>query len=58
MRQLRAILLHRGLFATHYHKLADAHEGDPAVAIRHMACHVAQQQDGTEQVLLMDASVC
>ena len=30
----------RGLFATHFHKLADVHADDPAVSIRHMACAV------------------
>jgi DNA mismatch repair protein MSH6 len=31
----------RGVFATHYHHVADAHAADPAVALRHMACAVA-----------------
>jgi len=31
---------HRGLFATHYHRLADEHAADAAVAIRHMGCAV------------------
>lgn len=30
----------RGLFATHYHRLAEEHALDPGVAIRHMACAV------------------
>ena len=30
----------RGLFATHFHRLADVHADDPAVSIRHMACAV------------------
>lgn len=31
----------RGLFATHYHHLSAQHEGDPRVAIMHMACAVS-----------------
>ena len=42
-----------GLFATHYHKLADAHLEDPATSIRHMACHVAKDKAGREQVNLV-----
>ena len=41
----------RGLFATHYHKLADAHADDPTTSIRHMACHVDRDAAGREQVL-------
>ncbi len=40
----------RGLFATHYHKLADAHADDPTTSIMHMACHVADDGAGREQV--------
>ncbi|CAG9467722.1 unnamed protein product [Pedinophyceae sp. YPF-701] len=36
----------RGLFATHYHRLAGDHEGDAGVAIKHMACHVEESEDG------------
>ena len=36
----------RGMFATHYHRLADDNASNPAVAIRHMACHVSQEADG------------
>jgi len=43
----------RGLFATHYHRLADAHEQDPGVAICHMGCSVEPGTDGgPEQVSL------
>ena len=42
----------RVLFATHYHKLADAHVGDPTTSIRHMACHVAKDKAGREQVAM------
>ncbi len=51
---LRRAVLHfcgRGLFATHYHKLADAHADDPTTSIRHMACHVDRDAAGREQVL-------
>ncbi len=42
----------RGLFATHYHRLADAHEQDPKVAICHMGCSVEPgTAGGPEQVL-------
>ena len=41
----------RGLFATHYHRLADAHDHDPNVAICHMGCSVEDSMDGEpEQV--------
>ena len=44
----------RGLFATHYHRLADAHEQDPKVAICHMGCSVEPGSDGgPEQVALL-----
>ena len=37
----------RGLFATHYHRLANEHATDPAVSIRHMGCAVqAGRADG------------
>lgn len=41
----------RGLFATHYHRLADAHEQDTKVAICHMGCNVEPGTNGCpEQV--------
>ena len=41
----------RGLFATHYHRLADAHEQDANVAICHMGCSVELGTNGApEQV--------
>ena len=45
----------RGLFATHYHKL-DAHLEDPTTSIRHMACHVAKDKAGREQVAITEHS--
>ena len=42
---------YRGLFATHYHRLADAHEQDAKVAICHMGCSVEPGVNGgPEQV--------
>lgn len=39
-----------GLFATHYHQLAEAHDSDPTVSIMHMACAVAEEtSEGTTQ---------
>ena len=40
----------RGLFATHYHKLSEEHENDPNTSICHMACKVAKDANGHEQV--------
>ena len=47
------LLCCRGMFATHYHKLADAHMDSPHVALKHMACQVEEGPDGTQQVCLM-----
>ena len=41
---------HRSLFATHYHQLSDDFKDNPAVALKHMACHVQAAKDGPEQV--------
>ena len=44
----------RGLFATHYHRLADSRERDPNVAICHMGCSVEDGVDGgPEQVRML-----
>jgi len=51
----------RGLFATHYHRLADAHEQDPKVAICHMGCSVEPgTHGGPEQVplVMLDVTCC
>lgn len=40
----------RSLFATHYHQLSDDFKDNPAVALKHMACHVQAAKDGPEQV--------
>ena len=37
----------RGIFATHYHHIADSHAEDAAVAIKHMACKVTTPQNTT-----------
>ena len=42
----------RSLFATHYHQLSDDFKDNPAVALKHMACHVQAAEDGPEQVRL------
>ncbi len=47
---------YRGLFATHYHRLADAHADDPAASIMHMARHVAKDEAGREQVVIFWAA--
>lgn len=45
----------RGVFATHYHHIADAHAEDPAVAIKHMACAVtpAAEAGGVDEVTFL-----
>lgn len=46
----------RGLFATHYHRLAEDHVSDPAVSIRHMAAAIepaTPENGGFEQVCLL-----
>lgn len=35
----------RGIFATHYHHIADSHAEDAGVAIKHMACKVTTPQN-------------
>ena len=41
--------MNRGLFATHYHRLADAYAGSEAVAVMHMQAVVSIADDGLEQ---------
>lgn len=49
----------RGLFATHYHRLADAHEQDANVAICHMGCSVEDGiNGGPEQVCCHPVLAC
>lgn len=43
----------RGLFATHYHKLADAHAHDATVAVKHMGCAVDQGENGVPEVTFL-----
>lgn len=43
--------LRRGLFATHYHRLADDHVDDAAVSIRHMGCAVEDGHDGMPETV-------
>ncbi|KAF5181247.1 Dna mismatch repair protein muts [Thalictrum thalictroides] len=43
----------RGLFSTHYHRLAVDYEKDPQVALCHMACQVEEGACGVEQVTFL-----
>jgi DNA mismatch repair protein MSH6 len=37
----------RGIFATHYHNVAESFEDDDHVALKHMACTVRESSDGS-----------
>ncbi|WPT16759.1 DNA mismatch repair protein MSH6 [Picochlorum sp. SENEW3] len=37
----------RGIFATHYHNVAESFEDDAHVALKHMACTVRESSDGS-----------
>ncbi|CAD7704171.1 unnamed protein product [Ostreobium quekettii] len=41
LQHLTSTICCRALFATHYHALSQEHQHNPAVAIKHMACHVS-----------------
>lgn len=43
----------RGLFSTHYHKLAIEHQKNPKVSLCHMACQVAKGITGLEEVIFL-----
>ncbi|CAI9105506.1 OLC1v1004437C1 [Oldenlandia corymbosa var. corymbosa] len=43
----------RGLFSTHYHRLAINHERDPNVSLCHMACQVGKGTEGLEEVTFL-----
>lgn len=43
----------RGLFSTHYHKLAIEHQKNPKVSLCHMACQVAKGNTGLEEVIFL-----
>ncbi|KAL4857543.1 DNA mismatch repair protein 6 [Chlorella vulgaris] len=45
----------RGMFATHYHHIADSHASDPRVSIKHMGCAVTPSPtaDGLEEVTFL-----
>ncbi|CAN6469121.1 unnamed protein product [Victoria cruziana] len=43
----------RGMFSTHYHRLAVKYETDPQVALFHMACQVGKRVDGIEEVTFL-----
>ena len=45
----------RGIFATHYHNVADAYSNDPQISIQHMACAVRESDDnsGVDDVVFL-----
>ncbi|XP_074317650.1 DNA mismatch repair protein MSH6-like [Silene latifolia] len=43
----------RGLFSTHYHRLAINYKRDPKVSLCHMACQVGQGNGGLEEVTFL-----
>ncbi|XP_072995622.1 DNA mismatch repair protein MSH6 [Typha latifolia] len=43
----------RGLFSTHYHRLAIEYEKDDKVALRHMACQIGKGEGGVEEVTFL-----
>ncbi|XP_031373635.1 DNA mismatch repair protein MSH6 [Punica granatum] len=43
----------RGMFSTHYHRLAVNYKDDPGVSLRHMACQVGDGADGMEEVTFL-----
>ena len=48
----------RGLFATHFHRLADVHADDPAVSIRHMACAVRDAPSSQPDQVSVQSLMC
>ena len=53
VQHLTQVLSARTMFATHYHALCDEFEGDPRVAMTHMACFVEDRPDGTADVTFL-----
>ncbi|XP_008451484.1 DNA mismatch repair protein MSH6 isoform X2 [Cucumis melo] len=43
----------RGVFSTHYHRLALAYYKDPRVSLYHMACRVGEGNNGLEEVTFL-----
>ncbi|KAL5983573.1 DNA mismatch repair protein msh6 [Asimina triloba] len=43
----------RGIFSTHYHRLAVDYEKDPEVSLCHMACQVGKGLEGVEEVTFL-----
>ncbi|KAK9093562.1 hypothetical protein Syun_028473 [Stephania yunnanensis] len=43
----------RGLFSTHYHRLAVDYQNDSQVSLRHMACQVGKGASGVEEVTFL-----
>ncbi|KAM7277513.1 hypothetical protein ACFE04_019379 [Oxalis oulophora] len=51
----------RGIFSTHYHRLAVDCQQDPKVSLQHMACQVGKGEEGVEEVTFlyrMTAGAC
>ncbi|KAK6118119.1 hypothetical protein DH2020_048103 [Rehmannia glutinosa] len=43
----------RGMFSTHYHRLAVEYQKDPKVSLRHMACEVVKGVGDLEEVIFL-----
>ncbi|CAM6117172.1 unnamed protein product [Calypogeia fissa] len=43
----------RGMFSTHYHRLATHFASDPKVGLHHMSCKVGIGEDGLEEVVFL-----
>ncbi|KAK9088185.1 hypothetical protein Scep_027267 [Stephania cephalantha] len=43
----------RGMFSTHYHRLAVDYQNDSQVSLRHMACQVGKGASGVEEVTFL-----
>ncbi|GAA0138288.1 DNA metabolism protein [Lithospermum erythrorhizon] len=43
----------RGMFSTHYHRLAVNYQKSPKVSLCHMACHVGKGSQGLEEVTFL-----
>ncbi|XP_047969957.1 DNA mismatch repair protein MSH6 [Salvia hispanica] len=43
----------RGMFSTHYHRLAVDYKSDPKVSLRHMACQVGKGAGDLEEVIFL-----
>ncbi|KAL3849679.1 hypothetical protein ACJIZ3_011561 [Penstemon smallii] len=43
----------RGMFSTHYHRLAFDYQKDPKISLCHMACQVTKGVEGLEEVIFL-----